>query len=315
MSIDVIIPNYNGSHLIEKNLPAVVAAVKKYNNVQILIVDDGSKPEEQKKLSDIICKVHEKSPVKVHIQLNKRNVGFASNVNRGAHNSTADFLVLLNSDVSPERDFLDPIFPLFEKDEKLFGVGCMDKSIEGSKTVLRGRGIGLWKRGFLVHARGEVDQSDTLWISGGSSIVRREVFQKLGGFDPLYDPFYWEDIDLSYRAQKAGYSVRFEKESIVEHSHNEGAIRSTQTKERVQTIAYRNQFTFVWKNITDSKMLCSHILWLPYHFVKTLSNRDITFTRGFFLAIARLPAILLQRRKQQSLYKISDREILEKRKA
>ena len=51
------------------------------------------------------------------------------------------------------------------------------------------------------------------------------VGAKLGGFDGLYDPFYWEDIDLSYRAQKSGYKVIFEPKSIVTHEHEKGTVK------------------------------------------------------------------------------------------
>ena len=47
----------------------------------------------------------------------------------------------------PEKDFLKPLMEHFN-DESVFAVGCMDKSIENGKTVLRGRGIGKWKKGF-----------------------------------------------------------------------------------------------------------------------------------------------------------------------
>ena len=108
--------------------------------------------------------------------------------------------ILFNTDVYPDKDFLTPLLSHF-KDEKVFAVGCMDKSIEGKDVVLRGRGIGVWKRGFLVHEKGEIEKSDTLWVSGGSGAFRKSIWDKLGGLNELYNPFYWEDIDLSYRAQ------------------------------------------------------------------------------------------------------------------
>lgn len=312
MTIDVIIPNYNGSRLIAKNLPAVIKSVSKHKNIFIRIVDDGSREDEKNNLADIIEYNRKKTSASIILMSNTRNVGFSSNINRAAFASKADILVFLNSDVCPDINFLDPLLAHFDNEE-VFGVGCMEKSIEGSKTVLRGRGIGIWKRGFLAHFRGEVDKNDTLWISCGSCAVRREIFtKKLRGLDNLYNPFYWEDIDLSYKAQKMGYKVIFENKSIVEHHHAEGAIKTQYKNDFIKTIAYRNQIIFVWKNITDTNLLISHILWLPYYIVKALLDHDTVFIKGLIKALGMLPTILSHRMEQKKQFVKSDKEILSK---
>lgn len=239
------------------------------------------------------------------------NKGFASAVNFGVSNSKADFIVLLNSDVSPDKDFLKAPLVSLASDRNLFGVGCMDESVEEGKVILRGRGVGRWEKGFLVHAKGEVDKKDTFWISGGSSIIRRELFEKIGGMDTVYNPFYWEDIDLSYRARKSGYSIKFDNTSVVRHYHEEGAIKKYFTKNEITTISYRNQFVFVWKNITDWKLIRSHIQSLPLHMISALKDKNAAFLKGFFLALAKLPGIMVRRKNQKKLYKFSDFEIIE----
>jgi hypothetical protein len=80
----------------------------------------------------------------------------------------------------------------------------MDKSMEGDKVVLRGRGIGRWEKGFYIHKRGEIDKVDTAWVSGGSGAFRRLMWNTLGGMDPIYNPFYWEDIDPEIKANFSG---------------------------------------------------------------------------------------------------------------
>ena len=88
------------------------------------------------------------------------------------------------------------------------------------------------------------------------------------------NPFYWEDIDLSYRAQKAGFIVLFEKESIVTHRHEEGAIKRYHTSKKVRVITYRNQFIFAWTNMSDLPLILSHFLWLPYHLLRSILIRE-----------------------------------------
>jgi GT2 family glycosyltransferase len=304
MKIDIIIPNYNGSALIEKNLGEVIKNSKKYN-AQIIIVDDFSKKEDFDKVERFVS---DKNGVK--LLRNDRNLGFSSTINRGVRESDADISVLLNTDVSPEENFLDAALADFKEDENLFGVGLMDKSIEGDKTVLRGRGLASWSRGFVVHRRGEVDRSDTFWISGGSSAVRRELFVKLGGMDELYNPFYWEDIDLSYRARKSGYNICFEEKCVVVHNHQEGAIKRHYTNSQVKKIAYRNQFIFVWKNITDIKLIISHVIWLPINIILSIARFDSAFIIALFNAILKIPAIINKRGKQKRFYKLRDAQLI-----
>ena len=246
---------------------------------------------------------------KIKIIKNERNLGFASTVNHGVIEAHGEFVVLLNTDVVPEKDFIAPLVKHFEN-EKVFAVGCVDRSVEGSKVVLRGRGIGKWERGFLMHSRGEVDRTDTLWVSGGSGAFRKSIWEELGGFDTLYNPFYWEDIDLSYRAQKMGYILFFEPKSVVIHEHGKGAILKNYSPLYVKTIAYRNQFIFIWKNVSDVDFVLSHLFWLPYHIGAALVRLDVPFLYGMLLAILKFALIMNKRVKLKKLHVVTDKEIL-----
>jgi len=216
---------------------------------------------------------------------NERNLGFASTVNRGVEEAKGEVIVLLNTDVYPEEGFLEPILLHF-RDPKVFAVGMLDKSIENDKIVRRGRGVAEWRRGFYIHSRGEVNKTDTAWVSGGSGAFKKAIWEKLDGFDEIYNPFYWEDIDLSYRAQKKGYKILFEPKSVVVHDHEKGAIKSRFSSWKIKSISFRNQFLFVWKN-ADFKQFISHIFWLPHHFFKSVITIDTCFIAGFLWAVKR----------------------------
>lgn len=304
MNLSIIIPNYQGQNLLSKNLPKLVKELENYKegNAEIIVVDDGSTDQSVKVVSNFS---------QVKLLKNDRNLGFSITVNKGAKNATGEILILLNNDVYPQSGFLKPLLDHF-KSEKVFAVGCMDKSVEENTIVLRGRGEGTWKRGFLVHKRGEVDKSDTLWVSGGSGAFRKSLWDQLGGLNELYTPFYWEDIDLSYRAQKAGYDVLFEKESVVFHEHEKGAIKKNFHPFKVKATAYRNQFIFAWTNLTDSKLMLEHFLWLPYHFIKAILNLDTAFNLGFFNALKMLPKIIKSRNANLKIFKLSDQQVVRK---
>ncbi len=275
--ISIIIPNFNGGKLLEKNLPAVIRASKKYSSdTEIIVIDDASDDNSKDLLSKFIPQVE--------IILKTKNEGFSSTCNVGVKAARGDIVVLLNTDISPEIDFLDPLVSHF-KDKDVFAVGCLDLSMEDGKEVERGRGIGRFERGFLLHAKGNIDNSNTLWASGGSSAFDRNKWMELNGMDEIYNPFYYEDIDLSFRALKKGWKIIFDKKAVVHHNHKEGAIQSKYSAEKIKTIAYRNQFIFTWKNTTQIKCILQHYIWLPYHLIKAFIRSDYSFFKGFFEAL------------------------------
>ena len=280
MTISIIIPNWNGSTLLDKHLPAVLAAAGKSG---VIVVDDAS-------TDDSIDLLHKKFP-DVNIIKKQRHEGFASTVNAGVASATGEIVVLLNTDVEPEKDFLRALIAHFD-DPLVFAVGSVDKSKEGDHTVLRGRGVARWRRGFYVHERGNVDSSSTAWVSGGSGAFRKSVWDKLGGMDPLFNPFYWEDIDLSYRGVKAGYRLVFEKRSVVRHYHQEGKIMRKYSTWYIRAVASRNQFQFIWKNIDDPGIMISHMVWTPIVVLRAMLTLDSAFICGYFIAVFRLPHII-----------------------
>jgi len=312
MNLSIVIPNYTGEKLLKANLPKVLDAFSTYKKgfVEIIIADDPSSDSSGQVIKAFIESIKDKHIIgKTIANKNKRESGFSKNVNRGVSLAKGDILILLNSDVAPHKDFLEPLLSHFD-DQQTFGVGCMDESIEGSKIVLRGRGIARWEKGLLMHAKGSVEKESTLWVSGGSSAFRKSIWDKLKGLDPIYNPFYWEDIDLSYRALKSGYNTYFEKKSIVIHEHDKGTIKSKFKPMHVRKVAYRNQFIFIWKNITDLPLILSHFFWLPYHFVNAARRRDIAFFVGFFSALLQLSQIAIARQQSRKLFVLSDKKVI-----
>lgn len=287
MTISIVIPNFNGKHLLMKNLPVVFRECSrmKYTIREIIIVDDASSDGSADWVEGY-CQGRDDLPARIIVLENTSNLGFSSTVNKGVLRATGDIVVLLNTDVHPLKHFLNATMPRFEN-PALFGVGFMDKSIEGSKTVYRGCGVGWWERGMYVHRKGAIDNPHTSWISGGSCAIRRSIFLKLKGFNEVYNPFYWEDIDLSYRAVKAGYQLWFEQGSVVVHEHEEGAIKSLYSPHDVKRIAYRNQILFIWKNATVGQFI-QHLLWLPYHIVLTTLKGEVLFLVGYVDAVKRI---------------------------
>ena len=298
MDISIVIPNYNGKDLLEKNLPQVI---KTAGETQIVVVDDAS--------TDPSAKFIKKNFPNITLIEKVTNSGFATSVNLGVKAATGDVIFLLNTDAVPDPNCIKQVLTHFREAE-VFAVGCLDKSIEQKKVVERGRGVGKIDRGFLIHGRGDTDKTNTLWASGGSSAYRKSLWEKLGGMDELYNPFYWEDIDLSYRALKSGYKIVFDRKAVVEHKHEEGSINKHYKPQEIKQLAYRNQFIFVWKNISSKAYLIQHFFWLPYHLVKTLTRGDMAFTFGFLLALVQWKKIMKQSQQVLKTFIKTDEVVL-----
>ena len=273
MKISVVIPNFNGKNLLSHNLPIVL---KESQSAEVIVVDDASE-------DDSVSFVRGNFP-EVKIIVKDKNSGYSSTVNLGVKNAKGDLIILLNSDAYPKKNYLAPLLPYF-KNPSVFAVGMLHENIEEDKIIKRGRGLANFIKGFLVHRRGEVDKNDTFWVNGGAGIFRKKIWDTLGGLREIYDPFYWEDIDLSFRAVKAGFKIFFEPKSIVVHKQSVGAIRSKYTPSQIKIIAYRNQFLFVWLNYFRSEYFIQHLLYLPYHFIR-IHERE--FLIGFMEALKRI---------------------------
>lgn len=152
--------------------------------------------------------------------------------------------------------------------------------------------------------------SEVLFACGGAAAINRSLWEALGGLDPLFAPFYWEDVDLSWRARRRGWPILHVPASVVHHEHG-ATIGARFERTAVSVIYERNRLLFHWKNLTSTRLLARHLLWLPPRLVRALFGRP-AFLRGFVLALRRAPAALRARRIERAASRVSDEEILER---
>ncbi|MBI2010587.1 MAG: glycosyltransferase family 2 protein [Candidatus Chisholmbacteria bacterium] len=305
MFVSVIIPSFNGQKLLQKYLPSVIAACAHWDpsqkNWQIIVVDDGS-------TDDTVTWVKQNYPM-IKVVKNSSTLRFARAVNRGVKEARGEIVLLLNNDVKPDKNFLQPLLGHFD-DPQVFAVGCLERNEVAGQTILGGRGVGQFSRGFLIHARAHDQMKpETLWVTAGSGAFRKSMWDKLGGFDPLFRPAYEEDRDLSYNALKAGYKAIFEPKAQVTHLHETSNLKEFGSY-RIKIMSFKNQLLFVWKNISSSKLMLSHLLWLPYHLVVTTIKTKGLFLLGFFWAVTQLGEVIMSRLRAQKLWQLSDEQIL-----
>jgi len=296
LSISIVIPVYKNTDIFCRNLEIDKQFL---TDLEIIIMNDYP-------LENITEVVHKIIPT-AKVYNNQQNLGFGSNVNKGVKKTHGQYVFLLNSDVVLKDRSFEKALHLFEKDDKLFAVSFgqfeIDEQLVGGNTAR-------FENGLLHHSRKQRQKIEpNFWAEGGSMIFKKDIFIKLGMFDELYSPFYWEDIDLSYRAWKTGYHILFDPQIKVEH-HHETTIAKFFQKQNISKIVYRNQFIFHWKNITDKDKITSHIKSLPKMFFYALIKKDWPLIRGLFMAIKLLPKILNKRKLLKSTFINNDNQVL-----
>ena len=150
MKITIAIPNFNGQNLLRDNLPTILKA----GADEILVIDDGS--------TDKSVDVMRSEFPEVKILINENNLGFIPSVNKLFQEAQGEVVVLLNSDVLVEKDFLENLTHHF-KDKKTFAVNCHE--------IGGGPARAFWKTGYFEfgqeNEKNEVQKS--AWASGGSA--------------------------------------------------------------------------------------------------------------------------------------------------
>jgi GT2 family glycosyltransferase/glycosyltransferase involved in cell wall biosynthesis len=302
----VVIPNWNGRDLLEKYLPSVIAALAANPANEIVVVDNGS--------TDGSAEFVRARFPEVRLLALDRNLGFGGGSNAGFRAATNDVVVLLNSDMRVDTEFLAPLLAGFT-DEKVFAVSCQiffsDPAKPREETGLT---EGWWEHGSLRVGH-RIDPKVTglypcFYGGGGSTAFDRRKFLELGGFDELLAPFYLEDADLGFLAWKRGWKVLYQPASIVYHEHR-GTIGKRFTNAQIQAVLKKNFILFCWKNIHETKRLFSHFAATVAAVIFSALFGD-SFNRangaGLLRAFRQLPGAIRSRYRARRLAEISDTE-------
>jgi GT2 family glycosyltransferase/glycosyltransferase involved in cell wall biosynthesis len=302
----VVIPNWNGRDLLERYLPSVVEAMAGNPNNEIIVVDNGSEDGS----ADF---VRERFP-SIKVLALERNLGFGGGSNAGFRAAQNDIVVLLNSDMRVEPDFLQPLLESFT-DESVFSVGCQiffsDPNKRREETGLT---QGWWENGGLrVRHRDDpaIDRAfPCFYGGGGSSAYDRAKFLELGGFDELLRPFYLEDTDVGYLAWKRGWKVFYQPKSVVYHEHR-GTIGKRFSASHIDLVLKKNFILFCWKNIHEWRRLGSHFFFTIVGAVLSVlfgDSPERANLSGLWRAFLELSAALRARWHALSLACVSDTE-------
>lgn len=202
--VSIIILNYNGRSKLGSLLSDCLnsAINQTYENIEILFADNGS--------TDDSCKyVKAKYNGKAKVICFNHNYGFALGNNLATKfvSEDSEYLLFLNPDAVLDPDYVEVIVNFMEKNRGVGVAQGVQVFREGSLVSLGGyvdsygRGVELILKSFVPRHPIMV-----LWASGSAMVVRRRVFEELGGFSPeLF--LYHDEIDLCSRVWSKGYAI------------------------------------------------------------------------------------------------------------
>lgn len=251
-SVAIVILNWNGKHYLQQFLPSVLNTT--YPNLRIVVADNASTDES----------VHflKQSFPEVELLLLDKNFGFAKGYNEALKQITADYFVLLNSDVEVTPGWLERIIELLQKDET--HAACQPKILSfKNKNLFEYAGAGggwldaygyPFARGRIFDIceedKGQHDSTEKIfWATGAAMIIKSKVFNEMDGFDEHFFA-HQEEIDLCWRMQLAGYSVFCCPQSVVYHVGGGTLPRGNSKK---TFLNFRNNQIMLAKNLSWSE--------------------------------------------------------------
>lgn len=218
--VTVVIPSWNSASL----LPACLDSVAAQDGVETLVVDNGS--------TDGSLELLRERGV-AHVSL-PTNTGFAAAMNLGAARSRTPAVLALNADATLAPGAVATLWKALESDAGLGGVQPRILQLEdgagGEDAEARARlysaGQALTRDGRAFELGAGEPQDDAylrrrevFGVCGAVCLLRRELFDRLGGYDESYFSFY-EDVDLNVRARVAGLGFLYEPDAVAWHLGN-----------------------------------------------------------------------------------------------
>jgi GT2 family glycosyltransferase len=211
-SVAIIVLNWNGIDDTEKCIDSLLN--QSYSDYSIIVIDNGSKDTSLEKLKKI------EAEGKIILIAQPKNTGFAGGVNIGikhALENNFDAVALFNNDAVADERWLEE---LVKHLNKASAVTSLLLSEDGKKIDSTEESYTIWGMPFPKN-RGELsthapDSRFIFGATGGATLYKTSLFKEIGIFDESFFAYY-EDVDVSFRAQLAGHKIYYAKDAIAYH--------------------------------------------------------------------------------------------------
>lgn len=298
----VVIPNLNGG---QDLLAAVQSLVAQTLKPHIIIVDNASTDGSV----DAVVAAH----TEVEIIRHTRNLGYAGGVNPGfkrAIEMGADYVAPFNDDAVADATWLEHLVDFLDRHPAYGMAACKVITSDGTSLDSTGEFYTTWGLPY-PRGRGETDiaaydaQTDIFGASGAASLYRVRMLQEIGLLDEDFFAYY-EDVDLSFRAQLAGWKVAYVPQSLVYHK-----IGNTSKRMRGFTTyqATKNLPWVLWKNVPGAllpSVLPRFIFAYAMFLGRSIFRGHAWYAfKGLVVSLGLLPKKLAARHRIQSRRKVT----------
>ncbi|MGB2661574.1 MAG: glycosyltransferase [Candidatus Omnitrophota bacterium] len=302
MKVDILVLNYNGKDLMKEYLPSICEAAGSSSFACAVHVVDNLSTDGS------VDFLRENFPgVQVHVAGENR---ILCSYNGVVRTLDSDIVIFLNNDMKVAPDFVDPLVKHFKWADTMFvapRVMNFDGTFNGGRSYLK------FDKGVIkviVDVENFRNPGETCAISCGA--FKRKTFLELGGFDDLYLPGIWEDVDICFAGLVHGLKGVYEPESVTWHAEST-TFHKEYGRSRKMMIAHRNMFLFFWKNVRSTGLFLKHLVFLPPRILYSLFSGKNEFARGFFLALGKLPAAFSRRKRgrgQWASRKVKEKDLI-----
>lgn len=273
--VSCIILTYNSRRHLERLLQSL--RDQTYGSIELIVVDNASsddtveflRTQRIRPLDQLIC--------------NPTNVWFAQGNNIGMRQAHGDYIYICNDDIELTPTFFERLVAVLQRqsDCGLVG-GKMLKLKDGQPSQLfDSAGLVRYRSGKVVNRgenqidHGQYDSTETVFgITGAGMMLRRSALVAVRYQDEFFDEdfvAYKEDIDLSWRIKRAGFTVWYEPMAVAYHARTvqQRSLRNRRvTRQVIRAYSYRNHIWTLMKNLTGWELLLSLPWLLPYECAK-----------------------------------------------
>jgi O-antigen biosynthesis protein len=311
MNVSIVIPTWRGKHLLEAYLPSVIAASDFYSSrgavTEIIVVEDAGG-------DDTVSWLRSCYGEKVVALEHERNWGFCSACQTGFMHARYPIVLLLNNDVRLEINCIAPMVDHFQ-DPGVFAVTGKMFNQDGN-VFCNGGKVGEFRRGMWSSYRNydvaSSAKADFPYLSfaaiGAFSAYDRDKFLKIGGFDPL--TAMYEDVEISYRGWKRGWSIRYEPRSVAYHDASQ-TMKRRYRKRSLNKLSNRSRILMHWILLHDRNMFRLHLASIAIRLLTSWIWLDWPFYWAIFTGLRNISEILKKREENRRAAVKSDREILQ----
>ena len=306
--IDIVIPNWNGRHMLEVCLPSLYSQI--YQDFTVFVVDNGS-------TDDSVDYLRTTYPQVEILELHQ-NSGFSVAVNRGIEAGRREWVLLLNNDIEMAPNCLAHLVQQAKREPqiKMFALKMLSFA---NRTLLDGAGDGVL-RGGVGYRFGTLEpdsiqynlKREVFGACAGAALYHRLLFNEVGLFDEDFFA-YLEDVDFNMRAVRAGHRCCYLPEAVVYHIGS--ATTGSKINKMTVRLTTRNNIFVICKNYSFFmliRFLPSILVYQCFWFAFVVKKGEvIAYMSGIFEAIPRIFRMAKKRQKHDQAA-LSDSEFRNK---